>query len=87
MIENLQKLCPNSEIILCTLVSNPSFYSASDQEAYNNVIETYGEQFGLKVFDLSEVSLAGKLVDSAHPMTSGMTVFADKVTELLLKEE
>ena len=86
MIENLRKLCPNSEIILCTLVSNPSFYSASDQEAYNNVIETYGEQFGLKVFDLSEVSLAGKLVDSAHPMTSGMTVFADKVTELLLKE-
>lgn len=87
MIDNLQSLCPNSEIILCTLVSNPSFYSTDDQVAYNEVIMNYGTQFNLKVLDLSEVSLAGKLVDSAHPMTVGMTVIADKVTELLLKEE
>ena len=85
MIENLQKLCPNSEIILCTLATSP-FYSVSDQQAYNEVIAKYGNEYGLRVLDLSGADLTGKLVDSAHPNTSGMTEFANEVIEKLLEE-
>lgn len=84
MIENLQKLCPNSEIILMTLLTSP-FYDIDDQKEYNDIIISKGEDFGLKVLDLSKASLAGHLVDSAHPAYSGMQVFANKVIEELNK--
>ena len=85
MIENLQKLCPDSEIILCTLATSP-FYTVSDQLEYNEVIAKYGNEYGLRVLDLSGADLTGKLVDSAHPNTSGMTEFANEVIEKLLEE-
>ena len=86
MLDNLKKLCPESEIILCQLATSP-FYETEEQLEYNEVIASYGEQYNLEVFDLSSVSLHGKLVDSAHPMSAGMNAVADKVTELLLKED
>lgn len=86
MLDNLKKLCPNSEIILCQLVTSP-FYEVEEQHAYNEVIASYGKEYNLEVFDLSSVSLHGKLVDSAHPMSTGMNAVAEKVTELLLKED
>ena len=84
MIENLKLLCPNSEIILMTLLTSP-FYDIDDQKEYNDIIISKGEEFGLKVLDLSKASLAGHLVDSAHPAYSGMQVFANKVVEELNK--
>ena len=85
MIENLQKLCPNSEIVLCTLATSP-FYSKENQTEYNEVIKKYAEEYNLKVLDLVGADLTGHLVDSAHPNTSGMTVFANEVVEKLLEE-
>ena len=84
MIENLQKLCPDSEIILMTLLTSP-FYDAADQQEYNEIIKAKAEQFNLQVLDCSQASLAGHLVDSAHPKYSGMQVFANKVIEELNK--
>lgn len=86
MIDNLQSLCPNSEIILCTLATSP-FYSVEEQTSFNDVITNYGKEYNLTVFDLSSVNLEGKLVDSAHPSVSGMNVFADKMTELLMENK
>ncbi len=86
MIENLQKLCPNSEIILCTLATSP-FYTVENQIAYNEVITRYGSEYGLRVLDLTGADLTGHLVDSAHPNTSGMTIFANELVKKLLKEE
>ena len=62
-------------------------FVTKEQLEYNEVLASYGEQYNLEVFDLSSVSLHGKLVDSAHPMSTGMNAVADKVTELLLKED
>ena len=84
MIENLQKLCPDSEIILMTLLTSP-FYSASNQQEFNEIIIAKGKEFNLQVLDCSQASLAGHLVDSAHPAFSGMQVFANKVIEELNK--
>ncbi len=84
MIENLKKLCPNSEIILLTLCTSP-FYQASEQALYNDIIKAKGLEYGLNVLDISKASLAGHLVDSAHPAFSGMQVVANKVVEELNK--
>ena len=84
MIENLQILCPNSEIILMTLLTSP-FYEASDQKEFNNIIKSKAEAFNLALLDCANASLAGHLVDSAHPAYSGMQVFANKVIEELNK--
>jgi lysophospholipase L1-like esterase len=84
MLDNLKVLCPNSEIILLTLCSSP-FYSASEQQAYNNIIKTKAKDYNLKVVDISTASLSGHLVDSAHPAYSGMQVVANKVIEGLNK--
>lgn len=85
MIKNLKKLCPNSEIILCTLADSP-FYEHDDMIEYNNVIRSNAKEFDLKLIDMEDISLHGKLVDSAHPNTDGMTVIADKIIEELTKE-
>ena len=84
MVKNLQELCPNSEIVLCTLADSP-FYTDDNMIAYNNVIKKYASQFNCTLVDLQSASLAGHLVDSAHPNTSGMTVLAEKIVEELLK--
>ena len=84
MLENLQKLCPNSEIILMTLLTSP-LYDVEDQQAYNEIIKTKAKDFNLQLLDCESASLAGHLVDSAHPDYSGMQVFADKVIEELNK--
>lgn len=84
MIESLQKLCPDSEIILMTLLKSP-FYEETDRLEYNEIIKTKAENYDLTLLDISSASLAGHLVDSAHPAYSGMQVFADKVIEELNK--
>ena len=84
MLENLQKLCPNSEIILMTLLTSP-LYDVEDQQVYNEIIKTKAKDFNLQLLDCESASLAGHLVDSAHPDYSGMQVFADKVIEELNK--
>ena len=84
MLNNLKELCPNSEIILCTLAKSP-FYDDDERIKFNGAIVKYGEEFELKVLDLSNVDLSGKLVDSAHPNTLGMSELASEVIEELTK--
>lgn len=85
MLDNLQTIAPNSEIILCTLATSP-FYTNENRISYNEVIENYGNQYNLKVIDLTSVNLSNHLVDSAHPNTSGMNLIAEKIVSDLLKE-
>ena len=86
MLTKLQALCPESEIVLCTLPTSP-FYSGKEVNhiEYNKIIREYATQYGLNVVNLEPISLSGHLVDSAHPNTSGMTVIAEQVVAELLK--
>ena len=84
MLNNLKELCPNSEIILCTLAKSP-FYDDDERIKFNGAIVKYGEEFDLKVLDLSNADLSGKLVDSAHPNTLGMSELASEIIEELTK--
>ena len=83
-IEKTRELCPEAEIVLCTLpVSN--LYTAENRTLYNNDIKVIGATYGYKVLDLASVDLNGNLVDSAHPKFSGMKLVANKIVEELLK--
>lgn len=85
MLDHLQILCPESELVLCTLPTSP-FYSDSERTKFNNGIREYAETYDLKLVEIEGVSLAGHLVDSAHPNTSGMTLVAEAVVQGLLEE-
>lgn len=84
MITKIKKLCPNSEIIVCTLPTTV-FYSKQNQTDYNRVITECAAENNLKTIYLDEIDISNYLVDSAHPLKSGMTLIADKVVEYLLK--
>ena len=84
MLNNLKEMCPDSEIILCTLPQT-KYYSNANQAIFNKVITDHAEKFELKVVDCSTVSIANHLVDSAHPNTEGMTVVANQMIKELLK--
>lgn len=78
MLKNLKELCPNSEIILCTLATS-IFYTEENRVAYSNIIKKYGDEFGYKVLDLEGADISNKLVDSAHPNTDGMNEVAKEI--------
>ncbi len=84
MLDNLKKLCPNSEIILCTLATN-KLYDESKKVLFNKIIVEKASEYNLELLDLSDISFVGHLLDSAHPGFSGMQLMADKVVEELLK--
>ena len=86
MIANIQKLSPDTEIILCTLLNlDPitTFYKGYDVDAYNNVIKEIGEKNNFEVIDLFKAELAKTdLIDSVHPNKSGH----EKIAELIVEE-
>lgn len=86
MIENIKSICPNSEIILCTLATN-KLYQESKKDLFNVIIENMASTYNLELVDLSGLSFEGHLLDSAHPGYSGMKLMADKLVEELLKLE
>lgn len=85
MIAKLKKLCPHSEIIVCTLPTT-LFYSKQNQDDYNQVILNCATEHNLKIIHLDELDISNHLVDSAHPLQSGMNLIADKVVEDILKQ-
>lgn len=84
MLAKLQVLCPDAEIVVCTLAKT-IFYSAEDQAAYNEKIIEAANKYNATLLDLSDADISDHLVDSAHPKTSGMNIIANKVIEELLK--
>lgn len=86
MLDKLQKLCPNSEIILCTLAIS-KLYTVENQIEYNEVIRNYANNYNLKLIDLEKTDISNDLVDSAHPNRNGHNIFAKKVMELILEEK
>lgn len=85
MLDKVKKLCPNAEIILCTLPES-NLYKEADRLVYNEIIEDYAKEYGLKLINLKNVDITGHLVDSAHPKKSGMTVVANRVLKDIVKE-
>lgn len=83
MLNNLKELCPNSEIILCTLATS-IFYKETDRIAYGEVIKKYGKEFDYKVIDLENADISDKLVDTAHPNTSGMNEVAEEILKQII---
>ncbi|MBQ8292296.1 MAG: InlB B-repeat-containing protein [Bacilli bacterium] len=84
MLDKLNDLCPNAELILCTL-PNSNLYSDARQVEFNGLITKIAEDYQLKVISLDKVDLTPHLIDSAHPGTSGMTAVAEQVVKDLLK--
>lgn len=84
MIRKVQKLCPNSEIVVCTLPTS-IFYSSANQKDYNDAILESAVENQLKVIHLDEINTSDYLVDTAHPKKAGMSLIAEKVVEYLLK--
>ena len=84
MLQKLQALCPDAEIVVCTLAKT-IFYSSEDQAAYNEKIIEAANKYNATLLDLSDADISNHLVDSAHPKTSGMNIIASKVIEELLK--
>lgn len=84
MMEKIKRLCPNSEIIVCTLPTT-TFYNKQDQASYNQVILECATENNLRIIHLDEIDISTHLVDSAHPLKLGMTLIANKVVESLLK--
>lgn len=85
MLDKIKGLCPNSEIILCTLpISN--LYSNESGKAYNKIITDYAKEYQLKVIDFSKIDITGDLIDSAHPKRSGMTKLANLAIDTLIGE-
>ena len=84
MLDKVQKLCPDAEIVLCTLPKS-NLYTEENRIKYNEIIEDYAKEYNLKLINLKNVDITNHLVDSAHPKKSGMTVVADRVVKDLLK--
>ena len=84
MLNKIKVLCPDAEIVLCTLPKS-NLYTEENRVTYNEIIEDYAKEYDLKLINLKHVDITGHLVDSAHPKKSGMTVVANRVIKDLLK--
>ena len=85
MIERIKEVCPDSKIYLCTLATSTKFYTTSSQEEFNAVIRQYAEEFNLTLIEMKDVNITNNLVDSAHPNSAGMEIFANGVIAGLLQ--
>lgn len=84
MLRKIEKLCPDSEVILCTLpVSN--LYNTDKRDRFNTIITDLAKAKELKVVNLDQVDIRPYLVDSAHPGKEGMEKVAEQVIKDLLK--
>ena len=86
MLDKLKKLCPNAEIILCTLPTS-NLYKEANKELFNEVITDYANSYNLKLVNLGDTDITNDLVDSAHPKRSGHTLIANKIISELFKED
>lgn len=84
MLSKISKLCPDTEIIVCTLPTS-KFYSKDNQTIYNNIIKECAKKYQTKIVDLSDVDISNYLVDSAHPQKEGMQLISDKIVQELVK--
>lgn len=86
MLENLKFLCPDAEIIACTLPTSIC-YGSEDQAAYSTAIFNAAGELGIRVIDMTDVNLRSSLIDSAHPTYAGMKLIADKLISELTSNE
>lgn len=84
MLEQINELCGEVEIVLCTLPKS-NLYSTARQTEFNGIISTIANDYSLKLINLDKVDLVPHLIDSAHPGTSGMTAIANQIVKDLLK--
>ena len=90
MIENVQKLCPESEIVLVTLAVS-KMYQKQTQNVFNQVIKSLANKYNLKVVDLSGLDNTQPLngvpliVDNGHPSKAGNDEIAKYFYTQLLK--
>ena len=86
MLKRMQEMCPNSEIILCTLPIS-KFCPTELRMQYNGVIIEKATKYGVTLIDLSNVDLTNHLIDSVHPKCSGMDIMAAKIVNEMLKNK
>ncbi len=84
MIDKLKDLCPNAELLLCTLPQS-KLYTNDNQKEFNAVIRKYANEYSLKLIELEDLSIVEYLIDSAHPGKEGMKVMGEKIVSEMLK--
>lgn len=84
MIDNIYKLYPNVEIILCDLPES-KYYNETQAKTMNDVIASLSVKYQLKLVKLSEISVKDYLLDSAHPRYEGMKAIASKILQDIYK--
>lgn len=83
MLKKLKALCPNAEIVLCSLPTGV-LYSDPEQSDYLNAIKSCANDYNALLVDLTSVDLTNDLIDRVHPNRSGMKLIADKIIEVML---
>lgn len=85
MLKKLKALCPNAEIICCSLPLSLFIDGADDVRLeYLEVVKNCVNDTGSKFVDLTDVDLRKDLIDRVHPTKNGMEMLADKIIEELL---
>lgn len=88
MTTNIQKLSPETEIILCGLLNVPTFYSYDKMVQYNDIIKTIANENEFIYVDFAKISIeSSDLIDSIHPKKSGHEKMAQAVIEELRKHQ
>lgn len=83
MLKKVKELCPNAELVLCSLPTGV-LYSSAMQNDYLNVIKSCANDYNATLVDLTSVNLTNDLIDRVHPTKSGMKLIADKIVEVML---
>ena len=88
MMDKIKVLCPNTEIYIMTLASN-GLYNDTTKEKYNEVIRSCAKEYQATIIELSTLydqsQYKNYAIDSGHPNLAGMTLFANRVIESMLK--
>ncbi len=86
MLNKIKELCPESEVIICTMPI-VKCHPVELTTQYNGAIIELANKHNLSFIDFTSVNLTKHLIDSVHPKYSGMTIFADKIVGELLKKQ
>ena len=83
MLYKLQTITPEAEIILINLPIS-KLYDIEKQYELNQVIRKCANEFKIKLIDISGLDLSDKLIDNAHPNSTGMKAFSKAILDSLL---
>ena len=83
MLYKLQRITPNTEVIIINLPIS-KLYTVEKQYELNQVIRKCSNEFNIKLVDISGLDLSNNLIDNAHPNSNGMKALSKAILDSLL---